>query len=97
MGNMFLSRVYMGMPLGMPGPGPRRVPPMDLAAARRHIEAAGKLGLDRQEVEICLKRIAQLERQTSEQKGKKGKKAHEAEAGDKSEATSGGAAPSATP
>jgi TPR repeat protein len=93
MGNMFLSRVYMGMPLGMPGPGSRRAPPMDLAAARRHVEAAEKLGLDKQEVELCRKHIAQLERQISEQKGEKEKKADKAEAGDKPEATSVGAAP----
>ena len=93
MGNMFLSSVYMGMPLGMPGPGPRRAPPMDLAAARRHIEAAEKLGLDKQEVELSLKRIAQLERQTSEQNGEKGKKADKAEAGDKPDAASDGRAP----
>lgn len=93
MGNMFLSRVYMGMPLGMPGPGSRRAPPMDLAAARRHVEAAEKLGLDKQEVELCRKHIAQLERQISEQKGEKEKKADKAEAGDKPETTSVGAAP----
>ena len=93
MGNMFLSRVYMGMPLGMPGPGSRRAPPMDLAAARRHVEAAEKLGLDKQEVELCRKHIALLERQISEQKGEKEKKADKAEAGDKPEATSVGAAP----
>ena len=93
MGNMFLSSVYMGMPLGMPGPGPRRVPPMDLAAARRHIESAEKLGLDKQEVELSLKRIAQLERQTLEQNGEKEKKADKPATGDKPETTSGGATP----
>ena len=93
MGNMFLSSVYMGMPLGMPGPGPRRVPPMDLAAARRHIESAEKLGLDKQEVELSLKRIAQLERQTLEQNGEKEKKADKPATVDKPETTSGGATP----